>query len=50
VGALAATYCLEQPGPQGHHYSRAQFVQRYGEVYGDPEAVSVIRDQSSVAG
>ena len=29
MGALAATYCLEQPGPQGHHYTRAEFLARY---------------------
>ncbi len=29
LGALAATYCLEQTGPQNHHYTRAEFVARF---------------------
>ncbi|MFM8323171.1 MAG: PfkB family carbohydrate kinase, partial [Chloroflexota bacterium] len=29
MGALAATYCLEQRGPQGQSYTRAEFVARY---------------------
>jgi adenosine kinase len=33
VGALAATYCLEQAGPQGHHYTPAEFVARYREHF-----------------
>ena len=35
MGALAATYCLEQLGPQNHHYTRAEFVQRYREHFDD---------------
>ncbi len=35
LGALAATYCLESDGPQGHHYSRAEFVQRFRTHYDD---------------
>lgn len=42
VGALAATYCLEQRGPQGHHYTRAEFIQRYGEIFGDAQKVLAI--------
>jgi adenosine kinase len=26
MGALAATYCLEQHGPQGHHYTLAELL------------------------
>jgi len=29
VGVLAATYCLEQEGPQGHTYTPAEFVDRF---------------------
>jgi adenosine kinase len=35
MGALAASYCLEQPGPQGHTFSRAEFVARYRENFGE---------------
>ena len=35
VGALAATYTLEQPGPQGHHYTLAEFVARFRQFFGD---------------
>lgn len=35
VGSLAATYCLEQPGPQSHHYTREQFVARYRQHFDD---------------
>ena len=29
IGALAATYCLEHEGPQGHEYSLATFLERF---------------------
>lgn len=35
MGSLAATYCLEQNGPQGHHYTRAEFVARYRQHFAD---------------
>jgi adenosine kinase len=35
VGALAATYCLEQRGPQGHHYTAQEFVDRFREHFND---------------
>ncbi len=35
IGSLAATYCLEQPGPQTHHFSVTDFVARYREHYDD---------------
>ena len=34
MGALAATYCLEQKGPQGHDYTRAEFAARYKKNFG----------------
>lgn len=33
VGALAATYCLEHHGPQGHKYSPSEFVERYNKHF-----------------
>jgi len=35
IGALAATYCLEQRGPQSHHYSRKEFVTRFRQHFQD---------------
>jgi len=35
VGALAATYCLECQGPQGHSYTRSEFVSRYRRFFDD---------------
>ncbi len=34
LGAMAATYVLEQHGTQRHSYSRKQFVGRYHEAFG----------------
>lgn len=35
LGALAATYVLEQHGTQRHSYTRQQFARRYRQVFGD---------------
>jgi len=35
MGALAATYALEQPGPQSHHYTLAEFVARFRRFFED---------------
>jgi adenosine kinase len=35
VAALAATYCLEQNGPQNHYYSRAEFLTRFRQHFDD---------------
>jgi adenosine kinase len=35
MGALAATYCLENLGPQNHAFTRAEFVARYREHFDD---------------
>jgi len=29
MGALAATYCLEEEGTQGHHFTLAEFLRRF---------------------
>lgn len=34
IGALAATYVIEQQGPQSHHYTRDQFARRYAAAFG----------------
>jgi len=35
VGALAATYCLENAGPQGHAYTPMEFITRYRKYFDD---------------
>jgi adenosine kinase len=35
MGALAATYCLESSGPQGHWYTTAEFIRRFRENFDD---------------
>jgi adenosine kinase len=35
MGALAATYCLEQAGPQGQSYTPKEFVERFRQTFDD---------------
>jgi adenosine kinase len=35
MGSLAATYCLEQEGPQGQHYTPAEFTARFRRYFDD---------------
>ena len=42
MGALAATYCLEQSGTQNHSYSRAEFVSRYRNYFDDQGVLEVL--------
>jgi adenosine kinase len=42
IGALAATYTLEQPGPQSHSYTTAEFVARFREHFDDEGALDVL--------
>jgi adenosine kinase len=35
MGALAATYCLEQRGSQGQSYALIEFIERYSQVFKD---------------
>jgi adenosine kinase len=35
MGALAATYCLEQAGTQSHNYTPEEFVERYRQHFDD---------------
>jgi adenosine kinase len=44
LGALAATYCLEQVGTMNHCYTLPEFVARYRENFGDaPELDDLLR-------
>jgi adenosine kinase len=42
LGALAATYCLEQRGTQNHAYTPAEFVARYRANFGESSAVEAL--------
>ena len=42
MGALAATYTLEQPGAQSHHYTLSEFVARFREHFDDDLALDVL--------
>jgi adenosine kinase len=42
MGALAATYALEQTGPQSHCYTLADFVARFREHFDDGGALDVL--------
>jgi adenosine kinase len=42
MGALAATYTLEQPGPQSHSYTLPEFVARFREHFDDQGALDVL--------
>ncbi len=44
MGVLAATYCLEQRGPQGHHYRVAEFVARFREHFDDEGKLDQLLD------
>ncbi len=39
MGTLAATYCLENPGTQNHHFTIESFVQRYRQCFGEGSAL-----------
>ena len=42
MGALAATYTLEQPGPQTHSYTLPEFVARFREHFDDEGALDAL--------
>ncbi len=42
IGSLAATYCLEQCGPQTHHYTRQEFVARFRTVFDDQGKLDIL--------
>jgi len=35
IGGLAATYCLEQDGPQNHTFTPSEFIRRYRQHFDD---------------
>ena len=42
MGALAAAYCLETKGPQEHHYTLAEFIERYRSHFDDQGKLDVL--------
>ncbi|HWQ84659.1 MAG TPA: PfkB family carbohydrate kinase, partial [Anaerolineales bacterium] len=42
MGALAATYCLEQDGTQGYSFTPREFVARYREYFDDNGKLDVL--------
>jgi adenosine kinase len=42
MGALAATYCLENTGPQGHHYTIPEFIARYRRNFDDEGKLDIL--------
>jgi len=46
VGVLAATYCLEQKGPQGHSYTPADFLARYQLHFDDANKLDALSVKS----
>lgn len=49
MGALAATFCLEQAGPQGHSFSRPAFIQRFREHFDDKGKLEILLRQHEAA-
>ncbi len=39
LGALAAVYCLENKGPQGHSYTRSEFIKRFREHFNNSDSI-----------
>jgi adenosine kinase len=45
MGSLAAVYCLEQKGTQNHHYTPAEFIERFRQHYDDGGKLEVLLEQ-----
>lgn len=37
IGAVSAVYAVEHVGPQQHHFTKDQFLERYAENFGTPD-------------
>ncbi len=42
MGALSATYCLEQNGPSNHTYTTQEYIKRYREHFDDDGALDIL--------
>lgn len=45
MGALAATYCLERSGPQGHSYTPVEFVTRFRQYFDDEGRLDLLLEE-----
>ncbi len=50
MGNLAAVYCLENNGPQGHVYTTRQFIERFRTFYDDQGVLDALVDFRKVSG
>ncbi len=46
IGALAATYVLEQKGTQNHHFTVPEFIERYRQNFDDQGALDALLQKS----
>jgi hypothetical protein len=44
MGALAAAYCLEREGTQGHSFTRNEFLDRFHNTFGSVPDLERLRD------
>jgi adenosine kinase len=42
IGSLAATYCLEEDGPQGHHFTLVEFRERFKDHFPDSAVLDLL--------
>lgn len=47
MGSLAASYCLEQAGPQGHHFTSEAFIARFREHFDDEGRLDKLLHEST---
>jgi adenosine kinase len=48
MGALAATYCIEHRGPQTHHYTVVEFVDRFRQFCGESEEIDNLIENQTI--
>jgi hypothetical protein len=42
MGTLAATYCLEKEGTQGHSYTLVEFIRRFRQHFDDRGQLDIL--------
>ncbi len=47
VGALAAAYTVERRGSQEHHYTPAEFAERYADAFGSSPEIEALAEESA---
>jgi len=47
VASLAAAYAIEHSGPQEHHYTSAEFAERYKGAFGSSPEVEALAEESA---